>query len=61
MFSAINKITGQKFAIKQVKIKRTTASNVDQSRALLYREIKVIESVKHVSCPIYPELICLRR
>ena len=61
VFSAVDKITGQPFAIKLVQLDGKTAADVDRSRALLHREIKVMERLKHVRPPLRLPLCRLHR
>jgi hypothetical protein len=47
VYSAYDQTSGYKFAIKVVHLDRY--GNTDEARALLHREIKVMERLKHVS------------
>lgn len=47
VYSAVDQDSGKTFAIKIVDLKRQ--NDIDAARAILHREIKVMESLKHVS------------
>jgi hypothetical protein len=49
VYSAVDQASGNLFAIKVVKLNRAAGMDIDTARALLHREIKVMERVKHVS------------
>ncbi|KAM4065197.1 kinase [Hirsutella rhossiliensis] len=48
VYKAVDQISGQKFAIKVVKLKASPSGDIETARALLHREIKIMERVKHV-------------
>ena len=53
VFKAIDKISGHNFAIKVVRL--DAYDNLDTARALIHKEIKVMEKLRHVCCIFFWE------
>jgi len=59
VYKAVDQVTGHLFAIKMVELGAT--GNTDAERAMLHREIKVMERLKHVGPPCCYRLIPRQR
>lgn len=51
VYKAVDVSSGHHFAIKVLNLADSPSLDVETARAILHREIKVMERLKHVSCP----------